>query len=143
MSAYPLNGTGRVIYDPRRPGMKRRTEGWCVANIDDELARYYRWWVMKRYWIELCKPSWGAHISIVRGERVRPKFQHNWKLFQNKKINFKYTNHVLRTGKNGVEGESDHFWYVNVISDDLNDIRNSLGLRIYPHYHITIGRTYE
>lgn len=137
-----FDGTAKVIYDPSRPGMKRKTERWCVANTDGEIARYFRWWVQKRYWIDnLCIPSWGAHISVTRGEFIQPRYRDNWKKFQNRKVKFKYTNYVKRTQENE-SNDGGYFWYVDVVSEDLDEIRRSLGLRIYPFYHITIGRTY-
>ena len=31
-------GTGKIIYDPHRGSMKRRTQWWCVAIVDKEVA---------------------------------------------------------------------------------------------------------
>lgn len=129
----------RIIYDPHRGDMKRDTDWWCIADVDDEICRYYRWWVYRRYMITLQKPSWGGHISIVRGEYIRDEFKPLWKSRQGKKVNFEYS-HDVQT-KDGV------FWYVDVVCLEFNQIRQELGLDwkyadggIF-HFHITVGRT--
>ena len=87
-----LKGTGILVYDPSRPGLKSKTDWWAVVNTDAEICRYYRWWVWRRYMIELQQPSWGAHVSVIRGgkppteEKVRL-----WKKYQGEKIEFEYS----------------------------------------------------
>jgi len=64
-------GHGYIKYDPYRPGLKKKKDWWAIVKIDREITRYYRWWVMKERWIDLCQPSWDAHISIIRGDGMR------------------------------------------------------------------------
>lgn len=134
-----FKGTTKIIYDPHRGTMKRDTDWWCIADVDDEICRYYRWWVWNRYMIDLQKPAWGGHISIVRGEYIRDEFKPLWKSRNHKTVNFEYS-HDVKT-KDGV------FWYVDVVCHEFNDIRKELGLDWHYkdggifHFHITVGRT--
>jgi hypothetical protein len=135
------SGTGTIIYDPWRGEMKRRTKNWAVVDVDREITRYYRWWVMKEKWIELYQPSWDAHISIVRGERLpNPEF---WKKYHGRKIEFKYKHEVRRSGDTTGNDRPDHYWFVEVDAPFLNEIRTELGLVTGWKFHLTIGRTYD
>lgn len=128
---------GRIIYDPPRPGMKRNTDRWVIASVDREITRYYRWWVKKHYFIDLCQPSWDAHVSVVRGEFVRPEYNELWKRLHNQKIKIEY---------GAVPKQVDtkpHFWYISAYAPEIDAIRGELGLRTNFSYHITIGRTYN
>ncbi len=139
--------TARIIYDPRRGDMKSNTDWWCVADVDDEICRYYRWWVWNRYMITLQKPAWGGHISIVRGEYIRERFQPLWKKRAGQKIEFEYSHNVRFTGDTTGGDRPDTFWFVDVWCPTFNDIRKELGLDWkYPDgplfkFHITVGRT--
>lgn len=131
--------TGRIIYDPPRGDMKRRTSWWCVIDVDKEITRYFRWWVRKEYWIDLCKPAWDAHISIVRGEKPAEDKLHLWKKYHGQKIDFEYSLHVKQSSL-----EDKHFfWYVSVHCPVMDDIRTELNMRTGWTHHLTIGRTYE
>ena len=50
---------GRIIYDPARPGMKRRTKYWAIVNVDREITRYFRWWV-DRELLNITVPTTGS-----------------------------------------------------------------------------------
>ena len=139
-------GSGIVVYDPYRGGMKRRTKGWCVVEVDKEVTRYFRWWLMREKHIHLRPPSWDAHISIVRGETLDPSVQHLWKKYHGQKVTFFYQ-HVsaykqARSGKRGGPDDGEYYW-VDVECPLMDTIRSELKLRKGWHFHITFGRTYE
>lgn len=142
-----FKGMAKIIYDPYRGDMKANTDWWCVAKIDDEICRYYRWWVWNRYMIDLQKPSWGGHISIVRGEVPREQFQSGWKKYAGEKMEFEYSHNVRFTGDTTGGDRSDTFWFIDVWCPTFNKIRKELGLNWkYPDgslfkFHVTVGRT--
>lgn len=150
-----FKSTGTIVYDPPRPGMKRRASGWCVALVDREITRYYRWWVDKRilnplgidghgsekkYPVpKLCQPSWNAHISIIRGEKWRltpEQLEKFWGRYQGQKFDFWYSPEVYSPSK------KPDFWMVSVKSPDMIQIRHELGLPCNWSLHLTIGRTW-
>ena len=120
-------GTGIIKYDPYRHGMKRKTEWWSIVQVDKEITRYYRWWVKNQYWIDLCQPSWDAHISIIRGERPTDRVKHLWKKYHNKQIH---------------PNQPSYYWFVEVKSPFLTMIRDEMNLPSNWNFHITIGRTW-
>lgn len=134
---YQFKTTGRIVYDPPRPGMKRRNEGWVIASVDRDITAYYRWWVKAKYFIDLCEPSWNAHVSIVRGERVKPEYEHLWRRLHGKQIEIQYGHAVKQ-----VESKP-HFWYVSAHAPEIDEIRGELGLKTDFAYHLTIGRMYD
>ena len=142
-----LKGTGVLTYDPHRPGLKSKTDWWIVVNTDSEICRYYRWWVYRRYMLELQKPSWGAHVSVLRGGKPAGDKMHLWKKYQGEKIEFEYEPIIRHSGDTTRGDRPDVFWFVDVWSDRMNEIRAELGFtnvfRDQPiKYHLTVGRTY-
>lgn len=132
-------GSGKIIYDPKRGAMKKRTKWWCVVNVDREITRYYRWWINKQYHIKgLCRPSWDAHISIIRGEKPEDDLMHLWKKYNGEIVTFEYE-HFPKIAKNKQDG---HFWLVNVRCDKFLQIRKELNRPTNWNLHLTVGRTY-
>ncbi len=133
--------SGIIVYDPFRPNMKRRTQNWCVIETDNEITRYYRWWVKKELWLDLSPPSWGAHISCVRGEFIQPQHEHLWKKYDRLEISFQY-GHEVRYSGDTTGDRPDFFRFVDVYCPMIDIIRSELGLKTWFKYHLTIGRTY-
>jgi hypothetical protein len=142
-----LKSTGKIIYDPRRPGLQSRNQWWCVANIDDGIAEYFRHWLKFEKHIYLQPPAWGAHISVIRGEKPREDLMHLWKKYHGKTVTFEY-DHVgdysIARSKYHTAGEnSGDFYFVHVRCPELIDIRRELKLKTDWDLHLTIGRTHE
>ena len=135
-------GTGKIIYDPYRPGLKHKGKDkwWVIVDVDKEITRYYRWWVKKQFWLDLCKPSWDAHISIIRGEKPADHLLHLWKKYHGQTIEFQYSHDVRQTGIRS--DRPDHYWFVDVDAPVLNDIRTELERPTGWKFHLTIGRTW-
>ena len=135
-------GTGIIKYDPPRGKMKKKTQWWAVVNVDREITRYFRWWVQTELHINLYKPSWDAHVSIIRGERPPEHKQHLWKKYDGQKIEFKYSVNVRQSGDTTGWDRPEHYWFVEVDCPLLKQIRDEFGFKSDWKQHITIGRTY-
>jgi hypothetical protein len=133
--------TGLIIYDPNRGKMKKRITNWCVLQVDKEITRYYRWWVQKELWTTLELPSYDAHCSCVRGEHIKPEKLSLWKKYHGQTVSFQYDNNI-RCNTRPDRNESISHFFIKVESNDLTQIREELGLKVYPYYHITIGKLY-
>lgn len=149
--AMKFKSTGILRYNPYRGTMKGNTDWWLVVNTDAELVSYYAQQVINNptafgeTHIDLIAPSWGSHISVIRGEEPRNSLKHLWKKYDGEKIEFEYSHIIRRGGGSGFH--IDHFWFVDVWCDKLNKFRRELGLKAYDtvkqepfHYHLTIGR---
>jgi len=135
-------GYGYIKYDPPRGRMKKKTNWWAVVNIDREITRYYRWWVKKELHVDLCQPSWDAHISIIRGERPPEELQYFWKKYDGQRIEFKYKHHVRQSGDTTGNDRPDSYWFVEVDCPLLKQIRDEFEFPSNWKQHITIGRTW-
>lgn len=132
---------GKVSYDPFRAGMKRDTKNWCVIECDREITRYNRWWLKTEKHLLLEQPSWDAHISVVRGERLRQDMAALWKKHQGKRIDFWYEHGDVQKSKDN--DQPGYFYWVRVHCPFVDQIREELGLRTsWKSHHMTIGRTY-
>lgn len=128
-------GFGYIKYDPPRPGLKRKKDWWAIVTVDREITRYYRWWVKRELWIDLCQPSWDAHISIIRGEKPPHDKMYLWKKYDGQKVKFRYKHDVYQAKKT-------HFWMIDVDCPFLLDIRREFGFPTNWNLHLTIGRTW-
>lgn len=122
---------GKVKYDP----VSDRTTfepHWVILLCDKEIIRYYQHIYFKTNYKKLQTAAWGSHISIIRGEK--PKIIKNWKMYDNKIIDFNYI----------YDGEfytnDKHVW-IKARSPKFDIIRESLGLSPKPFldFHISIG----
>lgn len=155
-----FTATGRIQYDPPRPGMKTRTrrsgssttDWWCILKVDREITRYYRWWIGRHLWGRtairpdwLCLPSWDAHVSIVRGEKPRQNAE-MWRKYEGEQVEFQYAHYPRQTTAEDRlrrYAKDGDFWFVNVVCPRIDEIRAELGLRSNFRYHLTVGRTYD
>lgn len=137
-----FKSTGRIIYDPKRGDMKNRTNWWCVVDVDREITRYMRWWIKKEQWIDLCQPSWDAHISVIRGEKPRPNLMHFWKKYHGQRVTFEYDMNIRRAGDTS-PAKSEDFWFIDIKCPELVEIRKELKLPYNWNLHLTIGRQYK
>jgi len=136
--------TGKLIYDPCREGLKTKNKGWAVVEIKGSIDKYYRWFLEKEYGIITHRPAWGAHVSVIRGERLKPQYQHLWKKYHNMQFNMQ-----LRTFlrfNNDTKPIDNHpscsFWFMDVICPELKAIRDELDLPSNYNFHLTVGRMY-
>jgi hypothetical protein len=133
-------GSGRIVYDPRRPGMKAKDKWWVVVDVDKEITRYYRWWLQKEKHIILQQPAWDAHISVIRGEVACAQKPELWKRYEGEKVDFLYEHGNIRCMKD--KDQPGYFYWVDVECPMLSHIRKEMGLPVGWRFHITIGRTY-
>lgn len=143
-SAPLMPCTGKLIYDPERDGLKKKNTGWAVVEIQGSIDKYYRWFLEKEYGIITHRPAWGAHVSLIRGERLKPQYQHLWKKYNNKVFKFQLRS-FLRFNNDTFPVDnhpSCSFWFLDVISDELLDIRRELELPTNYNLHLTVGRMY-
>lgn len=131
---YAFKSTGIIKYDPHRPGLKTKDKWWCVIETCEDLADYYRWQLERRHFITTQRPSWGSHISVIRGEQPRPELAHLWKKYDGMKVEFEYTHDIFGNGE---------FWWLNVHTPMTKIIRDELLLPSEWGGHLTIARTNE
>lgn len=127
-----IKTSGKLVYSPKTH--LRDSEKWLVLMCDDELSSYYRCLFRREFpWLpKLQRPVWGAHVSIVRGEKISNTDA--WGFAANKIINFEY--------EPGVSSNGEYYW-LKVQCDELAAIREIFGLSRQPRFgfHLTIGRT--
>lgn len=129
-----LTSTAKIVYDPYRGSMKRRTSWWCIAEVDKEITRYYRYWLKKELHIHsLIEPAWDAHISVIRGEEPKPELKHLWKKYHGKTVEFKYEHNPMRSKR-------DDYWTIKVYCPFLLDIRKELERPSNWPLHLSIGK---
>lgn len=146
-----FRSVGKIIYDPHRGNMKRRTGWWCIVDVDREISRYYRYWAQKRYnpfgvadW-KLHPPAWDAHVSIIRGERPPQDKMDLWKKYHGKKVEIQYpdVDEIYIAGATHHHDATGLFFLVDVKCPELLDIRREFGFKSDWNLHLTFGRMYD
>ena len=143
----PSNGTcilgsnfGRLIttyrdregddYNHSVVGCLRYVDDWLLLQVNNEIVRYYSHTIEKRFGIKLHRSKFGAHVSIIRGERL-PK-PDKWGRDEGRKVKIHYTHQIHTNGEH---------WWLNVKCDEMAEIRSSYGLPTNKRFfHLTIGR---
>ena len=130
---FCFESSGRIIYDPNRPGMKKRTQWWAIVQTCPGITEYYRSFLNKQLHMHnVVMPAWGSHISIIRGEKPKPEQMNLWGKFRaGEKINFMYTHEVYSDG---------NYWWLNVYAPELFEIRDAFRLPTNYGFHLTIGK---
>lgn len=108
--------------------------GWLVLHADPGISDFYISqfnFANRAKNVQLMRPSWHAHISIVRGEKIHNK--ELWDSLSGKEVEFKYDPINWLTG-------GKHYVF-DVECEEVLDIREQLGLPRQPFYdlHLTIG----
>jgi len=122
----PLSGNSDSMFKP----------WWMIATIDGELTEYYAWFIKKRTGLLIQRPAWGAHISVIRGEKPIGE-QEAWDSvkakYQNSEVTMFYDPNIRTNG--------DH-WWMRAHCNDFFDIREELNLPKFSSlsFHLTIGR---
>jgi len=130
--------TVHVIPNPQK--INSDTACLITAIVDEGIADYYRYLTNRALHIGLVKPSWNAHVTI---SKINPVVPMEW---DKKKITIEYEPWVRYSGDNPVpnpppdwEAKKGLFWFIDVYSDDIREIRKSLGLPDFTKFHVTIG----
>ncbi len=139
MTTEYIEMEGYLEYDPDRKDMKKRTQYWCVLQLPNDLVRYYQYFLRTEKHIYLEMPAWGAHVSIIRGEKPDDEHIHLWKKYHKQKFKFRYFPEIVEVKDRKKGG---NFYVINFQCPELSEIRRELGLPVYRDFHITIGRTY-
>lgn len=128
---FPFTAEGKLIYDPTAG--KAANSWWVIVECPKDIMDYYHHWVKKENGIVLNKPLFGSHISVVRGEEPPENNKECWRKYHEEIIEFSYSHDIH---------SSDDFYWLEVASPRLAQIREELGLPALPTFgfHLTIGR---
>ena len=107
-----------------------------IAYINDDMTDYYRWFLKRRYNLDLIKPIRGTHLTIVNDKTSDIK---NWD-----KVKEEYDKRRIKIFYNTDIRSNTKHWWLKAYSPLGEEIRKKLGLG-NPFYapHITIGLVNE
>lgn len=136
MQAAQCNG--KFFFSPHRPGLKklhRSFHNGIILKVDNSITDYYSWWLDRKFGVQLSKPAWGTHVTVV-SDRDRLSSFDQFNLLKNK-IDQK----IIKIEHKVEVRKQWQFWILDVVpSDELISIRRALGLKENIPFHITIGR---
>ena len=72
---------------------------WIVLNVDKSIVNYYAWWVGRLTFKKGSQSYHGAHITVLNGDKERPKTIGFWRKYEGEKINFWYSNIIETNGQ--------------------------------------------
>lgn len=123
---------GTLHYSPNLLG--GGTKWWLVLWCDKSIVKYYRHlYAMDHYFCtKLNRPAWDSHITIIRDEEPPDEFKSKWLALEGQTVDFWYEHNPHTNGE---------YWWLPVISEDLLNLREELGLSRNPYYnlHLSFG----
>jgi len=127
---FEFETEGTIVYDPDRGTMKNNIEHWAVITVEPDIAAYYRHLFYQRYGIELDKPNWEPHCSVLKGYTNTDK-EKPWGWRDQEKIRLNYTHEMF--------WNSSHVW-INCYSKEFFELRDFYNIVGLDQGHITIGK---
>lgn len=127
---FDFETTGKVVYDPDRGTMKNNIDHWAVITVDPAISTYYRKLFYQRYGIELDKPNWEVHCSVLKGYNLMDKNK-PWGWRDQEMVDVNYTHELF--------WNSTHVW-INCYSQAFFEIRDFYNIQGLDQGHITIGK---
>lgn len=109
-------------------------EQTIVLKVDDDISKYYAWFLKKEWGLELEFPSFGTHVTVNNGSLEIPDVALKEEYLQ--AIN----GMSLIVDCNPEIYRVWEFFAMKVYSEQLNEIRQNLGLPLKEYFHITVGR---
>lgn len=134
---------GVVTFKPERKGLKSKA-ACCVIEVDDGIIDYYRNQVNSYYGLDLLKPSWSAHVSIIQGS-IDPSesiYKEIAQKYEGIEVDLEYKIIPRYSGDTETvpNQETGLFWFLSVESDIFDEIRSQVGLSVNFKPHLTIGK---
>lgn len=127
---FQFETEGKIVYDPDRGTMKKNIDHWAVITIEPDIAAYYRHLFYQRYGIELDKPNWDVHCSVLKGysntDTTKP-----WGWLDQQSVELHYTHEMF--------WNNSHVW-INCYSAEFFKIREFYNVLGTDQGHITIGK---
>ena len=133
---------GKLIIDPKDVTKKHfRQASWKrVAIIQfpgDDTDKMWRWYLKKRYGLELNQPLRNSHVTIIND-----KFDDNAK-WQEFKMKFNNMAVSIDLSKE-LRSNGEHWWLKVNSTPQIKDLRDYLNLgEPFFRYHLTIGLANE
>lgn len=132
---------GRIVFDPKDHTNKHiKQRSWkkvAMVMLNSEIDGMWRWYLKKRFNLELNPPLRGSHISFIN-DRLDNSYE--WEKTKSrlngKGIGIEVSNKLRSNG--------EHWWLKIEDCEILDSIRRNLGLSDpYFSYHMTVGHANE
>lgn len=103
---------------------------WAVAYIDQGIVDFYFSLIPKARYV--ARQRWPAHVTVIRKDKER--FTKKIKQYDGCEVEIKYNPTIVY---------QEPYYFLDAWSDELGEIRESVGLpkyrEPYNSYHITLG----
>lgn len=126
-----FNTTGVIVYDPERGTMSHNVEHWAIIRLEQGISDYYRYQFEKKYGIQLVKPSWEPHISVLKGyPEINKSVPWGWR--NGEEIEVHYGHEIF--------WNKAHVW-INTYTPAIDELRHHYGVvNARDNGHMTIGK---
>ena len=131
-----IKSQGKLIFDPiPKSGKieKLYKPYWAIISIENDVDKYYRWFLQKEKGLILQAPAWGPHVTVCDGERVDDEL---WN-----EVKQKYNNQVIDFEHEIFIKSNSIHWWLKVYCSEVITIRNELGINnnLKWSLHLTLG----
>ncbi len=104
----------------------------AIIKTNDDLDRYYAWFLSKRFNLEFNRNLRGSHITFISDRLDKDIFDEASKIFNGKEIDFHLDLEPRSSGQH---------WWLRAYCTDAENIRETMGLSRDPFFnlHLTLG----
>lgn len=113
-------------------GVLKARDNRLVLEVDSDITAYYRKLVGMRQ--VLLKPSFGSHITVLVNKDAQK--------YDGCKIDFYYSHLVRISGDTTNNDRPAVYYFLDVWSENLLEIRKEFKLNTWFKFHLTIGRLF-
>ena len=131
-----IKSKGIIIFDPiPKTGKVEKLfkPFWAIITTNDDVDKYYRWFLEKEKGLILQAPAWGPHITILDGEPINEDLWEKVKNeYHNKEIEFEHEIFIKTNSKH---------WWLKVYCPEILNLRKRLNLQTNLKWslHLTLG----
>lgn len=135
---YMFELKGKIEFDPVNVTKKHNKQSsWkksAMVKFDCDIYDYYSWFLERRFNLFLNKPLRGTHVTAINDIVNNDIYLQAREIFNGREVTIQYDPTIIRSNEKG-------HWWLKAYSDDIKNIRTSMGLTPDPYFglHITIG----
>lgn len=135
-----ITSPAKIVFELPHVSKKHVEQGaWktvAAALIDGDITQYYSWFIYKRFGLKLIQPLRRGHVTFLSDASDQIKHLDI--------VKEKWHNQIIEIQIDLSPRTDKKYFYLRAFSNQLNEIRTSLGLgKPFYDFHVTLGYTFD
>lgn len=136
MNLVRVKSKGVIIFDPiPKSGSVEKLfkPFWIIIKTNDDVDKYYSWFLKKEKGLILQSPAWGPHITVLDGIPIEKELWENAKKkYDNQEVEFEHEIFIKSNSKH---------WWLKVYCPQVDELRKEMNVQkdLKWSLHLTLG----